>query len=93
MGRNLHISYDLKNPGQNYDNVIAAIKQLGDWAKIQYSYWYVNSQYTAVQARDHVWSAMDANDSLYVVDASNNEASWQNIPPESSKFIMDNWLK
>ena len=40
---NLFISYDLKNPGQNYDRVITAIKGLGSWAKVQYSLWFVSS--------------------------------------------------
>lgn len=93
MARNLHISYDLYNPGQNYERVIAAIKTLGNWAKIHKSYWYVNSSLTAEQARNRVWAAMDVNDSLYVVDATNNEAAWQNLPPEASKFIEDQWHK
>jgi hypothetical protein len=91
MANNLHISYDLYAPGQNYEKVIAAIKELGSWAKIHKSYWYVNSSYTASQACSHVWAVMDANDSLYVVDASNNTAAWQNLTDEVSNFIKDWW--
>lgn len=32
---NLFISYDLKNPGQNYERVMNAIKGLGSWARVQ----------------------------------------------------------
>jgi hypothetical protein len=67
MANNLHISYDLHEPGKNYDRVIGAIKQLGSWAKIHYSFWYVKSNLTAAQARDAVVRALDANDSVYVV--------------------------
>jgi hypothetical protein len=61
MGNNLHISYDLNVPGQNYEAVIAKIKTLGGWAKIHKSYWYVNSVLTAKQACDAVWAVMDVN--------------------------------
>ncbi|MEY2539280.1 MAG: hypothetical protein QOG67_3020 [Verrucomicrobiota bacterium] len=79
MANNLHISYDLHKPDKNYDAVIAKIKTLGNWAKIHYSYWYVKSGYSARQACDEVWSVMDSDDSVYVVDASSNSAAWQNL--------------
>jgi len=93
MANNLHISYDLHKPDKNYEAVIAKIKTLGNWAKIHYSYWYVNSTYTATEARDAVWNAMDSDDSLYVVDATHNLAAWQNISDEVSAFIRDHWNK
>lgn len=93
MGNNLHISYDLNSPGQDYDEVIKAIKSLGSWAKIHKSFWYVNSPKTAKEACAIVWAKCDKNDTVYVVDATNNSATWQNIPPDSSKHIRDQWLK
>lgn len=93
MSNNLHVSYDLYAPGQNYEKVIDRVKGLGDWAKIHKSYWYVNSSLTAEQARAHVWAVMDANDSLYVVDATNNSAAWNNLSDEVSNFIQDQWNK
>ncbi len=91
MAHNLHVSYDLYSPGQNYDRVIAAIKELGGWAKIHKSYWFVTSDLTAEQARDHVWKAMDPNDALYVVDAKDNSAAWMNLNDESTAYIKANW--
>ncbi len=88
---NLFISYDLKNPGQNYERVITAIKSLGSWAKVQYSMWYVSSTYNAKQVAEIVRRAQDTNDSLIVVDATNNDASWFNISHEVSEFIKQNW--
>ena len=91
MANNLFISYDLHSPGQKYAQVEQAIKALGGWAKIHYSLWYVNSGYTAQQAAEHVWNAMDGNDRLIVVNASGNDASWYNLTPEVSQFLQDNW--
>ena len=90
---NLHISYDLKEPGKNYAAVIEAIKALGSWAKVHKSFWYVKSSLTAEQARDRIWKAMDSSDTVYVVDATNNQAAWQNLSSEVSEFIKDKWHK
>jgi hypothetical protein len=91
MPNNLFISYDLHEPGKQYDQVSNAIKQLGDWAKVHYSLWYVKSQYDATQAVNRVWAVMDANDKLLVVNATNNSASWQNLDPVVAKFIVERW--
>lgn len=93
MANNLHISYDLISPGQDYATVIAKIQTLGNWAKIHKSYWYVNSSLTAQQACSRVWSVMDRTDTLYVVDATNNVAAWQNIPKDSENYIKDQWFR
>jgi len=93
VGNNLHISYDLNVPGQNYDVVIAKIKTLGGWAKIHKSYWYVNSNLTARQACDAVWDVMDPSDTIYVADTTTNVAAWQNIAPEAATYIRDHWTR
>jgi hypothetical protein len=91
MANNLHISYDLKEPGKNYDRVISAIKSLGSWAKIHYSFWYVQCDLSAAQVRDALIRVIDTNDSVYVVDATNNNAAWHNISSSASDFIRERW--
>ena len=88
---NLFVSYDLKNPGQNYDSVIAAIKTLGSWAKVQYSLWYVSSAYAAKEAAEIVRRAQDANDTLIVIDATANNAAWYGTDQKVSEFLQQNW--
>lgn len=91
MANNLFISYDLYNPGQDYQKVITAVKSLGNWAKVQKSFWYVKSTYTASQAVDIIWPNMDTNDSLIVVDATNKNASWRNVSNKVSTHIINHW--
>lgn len=93
MGNNLHVSYDLIDPGKNYDAVIKKIKELGDWAKVNYSYWYVDSKLSSLEAANAIWSVMDRNDKLYVVDSTNNTAHWQNLPKEVQDYIQQHWIK
>lgn len=90
---NLFISYDLKNPGQNYERVMNAIKGLGSWARVQYSYWYVSSSHTAKQAADIVRRAQDSNDTLIVIDTTNNDAAWYGIDQTVSEFLQRIWNK
>jgi hypothetical protein len=93
LANNLHISYDLINPGQSYDRLIEKIKELGSWAKVGYSFWYVRSSYTSAEARDFLLPYLDKNDKIYVVDATNGAAAWQNISAEVSDFVREKWHK
>ena len=91
MANNLIVSYDLINPGQRYDKVIAAIKRQGTWAKVHYSLFYLDTSKSAEAVADAIWAAMDANDRLIVVDASNNAAYWYNLPSDVSSFLKEHW--
>jgi len=91
MANNLFVSYDLHQPGQNYDTVIAEIKRHGGWAKIHYSLFYLDSAETAEEVAKAVWAKMDANDRLIVIDAKNNDASWYNLDPNVTTYLQQNW--
>lgn len=93
MANNLFISYDLNSPRQDYEAVIEEIKYLGSWAKVQKSYWYVNTNSSAEEAAKKVWAKMDNNDSLIVVDTTNNDAYWFGLSDEVGKHIQDQWRK
>jgi len=93
LSNNLFISYDLNSPGQDYTSGIEKIKSLGSWAKVQQSHWYVSSNFTAKQACDHVCSVMDENDTLIVIDTTNDDAAWQNLSDKVTKHIQDRWNK
>ncbi len=93
MGNNLHVSYDLISPGQDYDKVIDKVKELGSWAKVHKSFWYVNSTYSASEAVAHIKPALDNNDKVYVVDAGNNVAAWNALSKDVGDHIKDQWEK
>lgn len=91
MSNNLFISYDLNSPGQRYEAVIEEIKSIGGWANVQKSLWYVSSDLTAKQVVDRIWSKMDRNDSLIVIDTTNNTAAWQGMNPKVAEHIQNCW--
>ena len=93
MANNLIISYDLNSPGQDYEKIFEKIKSLGDWAKVQKSLWYVDSNLSAEEARDAVFTVMDSNDSLIVIDSKNNNVAWIGINEQVAAHIKNKWLE
>jgi hypothetical protein len=70
------ISYDLKKPGQDYATLIKAIKSIsGDWCHPLESTWVVPTSLSAVQVRDRLKPYMDSNDSILVVNITNDDYS------------------
>jgi len=65
------ISYDLEDPGQDYDDVHAAIKELGAWFHVLDSTWLVDvSNMSAGDVKDEVLDAADSNDGIVVTEVS-----------------------
>lgn len=80
------ISYDLRNPGRNYDKLYEAIKAYGTWAHINESLWAVVTSQTAVQVRDNLLQHIDSNDRIFIIK-SGTEAAWRNA------ICKTEWLK
>lgn len=72
-----YVSYDLDQPGQNYNRIIARLQQHGA-QRILFSDWLVVSNWTAAQLRDDLWQQLDQNDRLFVGELKNSGA-WQNL--------------
>lgn len=81
MAKNLFIAYDLMEPGQNYDAVQSAIKQLGKWHQFQYSLFYVHTEFDEHEAARRVLAVMDARDRLLVIDAVGGVSTTWDRPP------------
>lgn len=88
MTYNLFIAYDLDAPGQNYDAVRDAIKDLGKWHQFQYSLFYVNTPHDPHTAFALVHAAMDSNDKLVVINAVGGVVStWDNPPIDAINAV------
>lgn len=71
------ISYDLDQPGQNYDQLIAALKGKGA-TRVLYSAWALRTGSNAVQIRDWVKQFVDSNDRILVCPLE-GWASWNTM--------------
>ena len=78
------VSYDLDKPGQDYTDLIAALRKAGA-VKLLYSQWGLATSSTAVQIRDYLQQFIDANDRLLVVELS-GQVAWYNVMIASDAF-------
>lgn len=85
------VTYDLRKPGQNYDELIKAIKTY-KWAKVTESAWFVATTSTSAEVRDKLKAHIDAGDRLMVA-ALTGAAAWRNCIADDEalkKFLNDN---
>lgn len=85
------ITYDLNSPGQNYNDLHNAIKDLGTWWHCLDSTWIIKSNLTVVQIRDSLSTKIDKNDSLLVVSIST--AAWKGFSTDCSDWLKSNLKK
>lgn len=83
------VTYDLKEPGQRYNELIEKIKSFEGWAKLGESCYLIKSDEEAVAIRNNLKMVLDSNDKIYVGQTS-TPAAWYNLPTEVSKWIKDN---
>ncbi len=79
------ISYDLNKPGQNYDDLYEAIKELGIWWHYLDSTWLVKADLNATQIRDHLRKTTDDNDHFLVIGVTNEFDGW--LPEKAWEWL------
>lgn len=70
------VTYDLKQPGQDYSSVHEAIKACGAWWHFLESTWLVDGHLTADQIAMRVRHHIDQNDNLLVIGVTGDYAGW-----------------
>jgi len=83
------ISYDLSQPGQNYENLLNAIKGYANWARLGGSAYIIISDSSPVQIRDKLNRELDSNDKLYV-GVVTAPAAWIGMSDEVSDWLKKN---
>lgn len=83
----LSITYDLHNPGRDYEDVIATIKSASSYTHPQDSMWLIDTALSPSDWRDKLKSAGDPNDEYFVVKLAQN---WASFNMDASSV---NWLK
>ena len=91
MKKALIVTYDLSNPGRNYEALLRKIKTYKNWARLGGSSYIimVDQGTKTAQHRDYFASILDANDKLYV-SALGKDAAWQGLSAEVSNWIREN---
>ena len=83
------VTYDLKEPGQRYNELIEKIKSYEGWAKLGESCYLIKTDEEAVAIRNNLKIVLDYKDKIYVGQAS-TPAAWYNLPDDVSKWIKNN---
>ncbi|WP_407353295.1 hypothetical protein [Luteimonas sp. R10] len=81
------ISYDLRKPGRNYDDVYEAIKKIGTWWHCLESVWLVKTNSSSGDIRNHLKQFIDKNDDLVVFGLNGNWATY------GLSDDCNNWLR
>lgn len=82
------VSYDLKEPGQRYSELVSAITSYRKWARLGQSAYLIVSVESAVELRDKFKQFLDSNDKLYV-GIVNPPAAWVGMSDNVSQWIKD----
>lgn len=86
MSKRLLISYDLVDPGQNYDDVYDYMQKFIKARSPLESVWVVKTNKTINKVRDELKGIVDKNDKILVVNITDRGAAWNNID-------SDDWIK
>ena len=84
------ITYDLNSAGQDYENVIKAIKDAstGVWCSYWKSSYLIKSNLTVQQVSDMITPHLDSNDRLLVIEVNKNYQGW--LSEKQWKYINEN---
>ncbi len=82
------ITYDLQQPGRDYDELYKRIKSYGSWAKIAESSWGVATSDTPASIRDYLAVALDDNDKLLVGELGSS--AWKGLSKKVSDWLKEN---
>ncbi len=80
------VTYDLIDTNKNYEGLLKLLKSEPAWACLGGSSYLVNSEKSAVELRDHLKTALDSDDKLYVGQAQ-TPAAWTGMPKDVSEWI------
>lgn len=85
------INYDLKRPGQNYQELYAAIKDCGDWWHYLGSTWLIDTSLTSAALWTRLAPHVDQNDLVLVIGVSRDFTGW--LPQEAWDWINSRTFK
>lgn len=88
MNKLLLITYDLSEPGRNYEDLLNRIKQYNAWARLGGSSYLVVTNSSPVDVRDYLMEVLDNDDQLFV-SLVKAPAAWTGLSEDVSSWIKD----
>jgi hypothetical protein len=85
------ISYDLRNPGRNYDPLWSRLKDWKAQAALE-SVWFIDTASSASTIRDDLKLYIDANDRVFVARLV-GETAWTSLRPGAAEWLHARFSK
>jgi hypothetical protein len=84
------VSYDLKAPGKDYNNLIHFLKSATLWAKPLESVWLIKTSLSASDFRNQINLHVDKNDKVLVLNVTGDNWATFNIDTQVTDWIKNN---
>lgn len=85
------VSYDLCQPGRDYNLLYNALRTFPSWGKLTETTWAVVSKNSAVEIRNYLRLYMDVSDRLIVIK-SGQVAAWTQVIA-NNLWVKENLVK
>lgn len=81
------VTYDLRAPERNYEDLIRGLESFGKWWHQTGSCWLIVTSKSTVEVRDYLMQFIDSNDKLFVIQVIRN---WAGIGFTENEYM---WLR
>jgi hypothetical protein len=85
--RTLLVGYDLNKPGQNYADLIDALKSYALWWHHLDSTWLIRTNDTVSDVRDRLGALIDSSDELLVMDVTGTTWASKGLSEKANDWL------
>ena len=83
----LLISYDLRKPGRNYEDLYELLRSFNSWSRPLQSVWFVKTTNTVETVGKTILNVVDSNDVVLVLDVHTQSWWSSNIPTDAAEWM------
>ena len=92
MPNNLIVHFSNTITEEKNEEISKELKRLGNATPITQQCWFLNLPYTPEQLTKHLSQFFTDSDTLFVADATNDQAFWFNIEDKKATRIRQHWV-
>jgi hypothetical protein len=85
--RTLFVGYDLNKPGQNYTDLIDALKSYPAWWHYLDSTWLIRTNDSVSDIRDHLGALIDSGDELLVMEVTGTTWASKGLSKKANDWL------
>jgi hypothetical protein len=84
------VSYDLKAPGRNYDDLWEHLRSYSDYIKPLESVWILKTSRSTKEVRDSIKKHVDSNDRVLAINISGDAWASYNLVSSDATWLKEN---